>query len=515
MVLIGLVVVVAPMLVAMPTHTSAAAPDFGRTLDHWYYTGQYDWDATYMFSPSPDIPYPGFMPDPYDPVLNAMDAASFIEAIRVRLFSPTDHNRARASIIVNMMLGIDGTDTIYDSPSANRWENGVTIAQSRFWSDWVPLINDYATTPGRANFNATFFEVWPEDWSGAAASHVSDPMVLTPPANDSIHHILQETIDGPTVEFYDASGNRLMAFLKNCANLVGGVTPLPPIDPPPPPPPVTTNPYTTFYNGDAEAGASFDCTVSSIANGDISAFGNAATGTGSGSQIGAFAPGSVEGFNTAQRTGSVGSLTLDSLGSGFCMPDYASLFELPATQPEIITGPYTMAATNWGIGARKDILVRGDVYISGNITYDPTAPWNAATIPAFRIISLGGNIYIDPSVTALDGLYVAVPSSAGVGGYIFTCASSSGPLTSAQVAAQCGNQLVVTGAMAAKQVKLLRTYGDVGASTNAGDQDPYSAGNRASERFIFTPELWLPRQASTPPAGYQFDAIANLPPVVL
>lgn len=206
---------------------SATAPDYGRAIDHWYYTGQYDWDASYMFAPSPDIPYAGFMLNPYVAPDNYMDANIFIESVRIRLWSPTDHNRARASILVNMMLGIDGDDPRYDNPSANRWENGVVIAQSRF-AEWSQLIHDYEDA-GQANFNATYYEVNPEDWSGAVSAHTGFP---SPPANDAIHHTLTETINGPTVEFYDKLGNPLMIFLKNCANLLGRAAPLPEIKPP-------------------------------------------------------------------------------------------------------------------------------------------------------------------------------------------------------------------------------------------------------------------------------------------
>lgn len=432
------------------------------------------------------------------------DATTFINRVDGYLNAPVGSlryldNWGGAAYLVESMLGHKGTDFGGD------WNAGVNAARADF-AQWRNIVLSYA---GNAPGDPDGWIIW------------NDVVTLCHPyvqanLNATTHDVFFFETVGVGCDTEDVitftNGTDVYQIKDICGNPLGEQDPLTP--PPPPPPPAATRPYTTFYNGDAQAGASFDCTVSSTANGNISAFGDTAAGTGSGSQIGAFAPGIIEGFSTAQRSGAPGSLTLDSLGSGFCMPDYAAIFDMPAVQPEIITGPHTVAATNWGAGARKDILVRGDVYISGNITFDTSVAWNYGTIPSFRLIVLGGNIYVDPSVTLLDGLYAAIPDGLGNGGYIFTCASSSGPLTNAQVAGQCGNRLTVTGAMAAKQVKLLRTYGDAATSTNAGDQDPYGAANRSSERFIFSPELWLPRQASVPPAGYQFDAISSLPPVL-
>lgn len=213
----GLLLTLVPSVVVTPVN--AAGPDYGRALGHWYYADTYDWDAWYMFDVSPDIPYPGFMPDPFSWPANYMDASIFITEIQKRLWSPTDHNRARASVLVNIMLGVDATDPAFDGPAPNRWQNGVTIAQSR-WAEWVDLVNDFDAA-GQANFNASFSGDWPHDWSGAVSAHSSGPGIPPTPANDGIPHILEETINGPTVEFSAPDGTPLVTILKSCANMIG------------------------------------------------------------------------------------------------------------------------------------------------------------------------------------------------------------------------------------------------------------------------------------------------------
>ncbi len=407
--------------------------------------------------------------------------------------SPEDAQGAAAYMVATMM-GMKGPD--FGSGQAG-WDAGIAYANAH-WADWEARV-DYYDSQGWINYNDTIAYCSP-------FIHYN--------LDYSLHDVFPYRISSgcytdTMITFHDASGNIVYRFIKDCGNPNGELTGL--LSPPPPPPPADTQPYSRFYNGDAQAGASFDCGVGSAPGGQISMFGDTGTGLGAGAQIGALAPGGIEGFASGQGSGSVGSLTFDNYGSAFCVPNYAALFDVPAVQPSIITGPHTINATIINAGARIDVLVRGDIHITGPLTFDNVS-WASNTIPSYRVISLGGNIYIDPSVEQLDGLYVAIPDS-GTGGAIYTCAGAGGALTAAEVAGACSNPLTVTGAFIANQVKLLRTYGDV-ASASAADDDPYAPGNTAAERFIFTPEVWMAQPATTPAPSYEYDAISSMPPVL-
>ncbi len=176
----------------------------------------------------------------------------------------------------------------------------------------------------------------------------------------------------------------------------------------------------------------------------------------------------------------------------------------------------------------------GDVYIAGNIAYAPStllAPWlvSATTstnnIPSFTLIVDGGNIYVDPSVTQLDGLYIAAKSGA-IGGKIYTCgqfnnANSFVPMPAASLFGGCNQQLVVSGAFVANQVNLMRTFGSLRDDQHPGINCSNAAnapsfGSCAGEIFRFSPEMFLSNQPLQPSGNgaVQYDAIASLPPVL-
>ena len=133
-----------------------------------------------------------------------------------------------------------------------------------------------------------------------------------------------------------------------------------------------------------------------------------------------------------------------------------------------VPGSYTLPATTINPGDNKSIFVNGDVYISGNVTYGPgwtyTAGGTNNTVPSL-VLSATGNIYISPNVTELDGLYIAKPNSAGVGGKIYTCYPGFGPVPASYISnlfnKGCNNQLAVYGNFEANQVNMMRTYGSL------------------------------------------------------
>lgn len=110
------------------------------------------------------------------------------------------------------------------------------------------------------------------------------------------------------------------------------------------------------------------------------------------------------------------------------------------------------------------IFVDGNVYLNGNITYSSTnadgSSWSTGHIPSLVIVATG-NIYIDPNVTRLDGVYEAQQKTDGSAGYIYTCATavSNNIFKANSDFTGCHNQLMVTGSFKAAKVKLLRTFG--------------------------------------------------------
>ena len=152
------------------------------------------------------------------------------------------------------------------------------------------------------------------------------------------------------------------------------------------------------------------------------------------------------------------------------------------------------------------------VFISGNIVYASTGGWaNISQIPYFKLVVVGGDIYINRTVTQLDGIYVAESDSAGNKGRIYTCATGLRAAinpTSANYYSNCNSKLTINGAFVARQVQFLRTSGSLG---QANSTDTLST-NSSAEVFNYTPELWLPRGASLPDSGY--TAITGLPPIL-
>lgn len=141
----------------------------------------------------------------------------------------------------------------------------------------------------------------------------------------------------------------------------------------------------------------------------------------------------------------------DVLGSGYYLNDQ--------TQPTggdisnaMPAGPIVVPMND-----QKSIFITGNAYISGNVLYNGSGGiWTltgANTVPSF-VLHATGNIYIDPSVTELDGLYIAQ-------GEIFTCATGAGPLASTVQFGTCNKQLTVNGSFVASQINLMRTFGSL------------------------------------------------------
>lgn len=299
---------------------------------------------------------------------------------------------------------------------------------------------------------------------------------------------------------------------------------------------IVAKPFLSVRGGDVSAGGGICNVTSANTNAGVFAWNaNSGTFSGAGTQYGAFALGRVVGFASAQLTaerprglafantpatggenygGSFGEVpciddhygslptTVSSLGSvDGINSSNSGVFQTPGGSFNGMT-----LLSNPGLGGVKKIAyVDGDVYITGNIVYQNRGGWATVDqIPAFKMV-VRGNIYLAPTVTQLDGVYVAQPNGTDPNsGRIVTCVSgSTGALFADTVAyTSCNPQLVVNGSLIARKLELRRTNGTV-------------SNSQPAEQVNFLPEVWLarwPDDGTANSSGY--DAITGLPPVL-
>ena len=210
-------------------------------------------------------------------------------------------------------------------------------------------------------------------------------------------------------------------------------------------------------------------------------------------------------FDDKKPTGiSATSIALPTSISG---TQYYTGSDSGSTAATVLSGNTTINA-----GASVVVFITGNAYINHNIVY---GGHNAANIPKFALIAKG-NIYVDPSVTQLDGLYIAQPAQSNFGnaatvssndGTFWSCHDSDSTKTKldSPFLNNCQQVLTVNGAVIAKRVQLTRV----------------NASNSAREVFNYTPEMviggsFFPGTTSgSGSANNQpvFDRIISLPPV--
>lgn len=306
---------------------------------------------------------------------------------------------------------------------------------------------------------------------------------------------------------------------------------------------VVTKPYFKVFGGDITVGGGFSSSGScSIrANSMITAFNSGgAAYKGAGSQIASYANGKIDGFsssiNRAQEPLAPKGLAFanrDPIYGGnlnssnlVCAPDYysqasslpdnisgASFIVNPATRGEIYKQNGNLSISNTVPLANRTgitIFVDGDVTITSNITF---AAWNGAgNIPSF-VLAAKGDIYIDPSVTRIDGILIAQPDSAGTRGRVVTCTVNFSDTTDlkSRLNGVCGNnKLTVRGAVVARQIKMLRNKGTLFQSV---DNELATSANIA-EMFIFSPEVWIYGMYNGSSQKSIYDSITAMPPVL-
>ncbi len=201
-----------------------------------------------------------------------------------------------------------------------------------------------------------------------------------------------------------------------------------------------------------------------------------------------------------------------------CMPDFfaqAAASGEPVTQGLFYASPAPPSSRTIGTGQHIAEYVNGPVVIRSNIAFSGASTnWASLnSIPSYFLI-VRGNIYIQPNVTQLDGVYIAQPV-AGVAnsGRIITCANGQASFSATTLYSACNTKLTINGAFIAKQVKFRRTKGTL---KNATPNEAASSTNIA-EVFNFRPELYV---APLPPSlirteGYdKYDFITSLPPIL-
>lgn len=286
----------------------------------------------------------------------------------------------------------------------------------------------------------------------------------------------------------------------------------------------------------AQANCSGSATANSIAGWSRSNGGSYDAAFG---QLGAFAPGTITGFATAKYTSGNASppsgLTFANTSTGgerfgggftqpFCTNDYnfnkptlTPLTDLNNLNGSTAPGNYNYSSTGGtlnnnlvlGKGQRISVYATGNVTIGKNgsaysISYGDRTTWASPDdIAGFRLIVIGGDIYIDRGVTDLSGTFIAQPDSAGTGGNIYTCTQNSTKWLDRDLFSNCSTPLTVNGAFIAKKVHLQRSGGT-------------ALRGETAERFNFLPELWVaPWPASqNSTSQLKYDALLSLPPIL-
>lgn len=309
---------------------------------------------------------------------------------------------------------------------------------------------------------------------------------------------------------------------------------------------VVDMPYFTVYGGGVHAGGDFAGSCTS--GGTLSSWHNTnGVNYGSSTELSAIALAAITGFasaetmggapnklafanNTAYTTHDDSPAIGGTYGGNYCMSrptkptsgvtDVTSPVELSGVSGAYhVGGDATLNNVDVADGDNVSLFVDGDLYISGNIRYTNTSWASQDVIPSIVIVAR--NIYIDASVTNLDGTYAAVNTNA-TDGNIYTCANASGIEAQASLYDNCNNQLLVHGSFIAKRVHFMRTYGtlkDDAANANCHNKGTPASPKHAScagEVFEFSPEMYLSSPAIKPPSNgaLNYDAIVNLPPIL-
>ena len=295
---------------------------------------------------------------------------------------------------------------------------------------------------------------------------------------------------------------------------------------------VAPKPYLRVYGGDVLAGSGFGSGCSSATGSIIGWNSGDITGGGAGTQFAAQALRGIDGFVSAGSRSTLSppnppiglsfANTAGAYGGNFgttiCALDY---FGTKPSSATVQPSGYTVNSLNVLVGTHPVVYVDGDVSISGTgVSYQNSGSWTTLSqIPSYYLIARG-NIYIQSSVSNLDGVYIAQPKADGTGGTIYTCASGFAAVAPASLYANCNSKLTINGAFLAKMVKFSRSNGllknapktNPGPPPTPGPAEPSSSPNIA-EVFNYSPEMYLVNPGIIP-LNTQYNSITSLPPVL-
>lgn len=196
-----------------------------------------------------------------------------------------------------------------------------------------------------------------------------------------------------------------------------------------------------------------------------------------------------------------GSNNLASVGAGKYKtnPGGSSFFTVNSSS-------VTIPKSGGSSGKTITLFVDGNAYIGDDILYE--GGYNADTVTKFTLV-VRGSLYIDQKVKELNGLYIAQPdlSSASPAssdtGIIWTCSvATKNGSDDSYISKNCrDNNLVVKGALVAKQINLVRVGGNVGGGTVAED-------------VTYTPEMLIGGSNffGTDSSEPHIDSLVSLPP---
>lgn len=313
--------------------------------------------------------------------------------------------------------------------------------------------------------------------------------------------------------------------------------------------PLVNEPYVKVFGNDVIAGGGFSgsplatCTNASVIKGYYNG-----SMSGSSVQFAAQSIGPITGFlsSVLRSSSPVPPVGLSfgntpspgNLGGSHCIADYYSTLPAGAPNPGSsfdlngMNGAYsapsnvTITGNNIPAGKRIVVYVAGNVIINGDIKFQsPDTAWSSVDRIASLYIIAKGNIYIDPAVTNLDGVYVAQGS--GATGDIYTCANGTTPVPVTSILNNCNAQLIIRGAFVADETHLLRGY----SSMRYGNRLEYSLdplnpprncgpSNKSvcgAEVFYFSPDMYLAEPVMEPinhANTGKYDNITSLPPIL-
>jgi hypothetical protein len=226
---------------ALQIHHSAVAGTYGRPMYQGYYDGK-----TYTYPDMERFVYFEGLPTSWGSPPNSTTVDIFIQGVSDYLNNTgpvpalvADHQAeyadARASILINTMMGIQATDPRYDlNPALPRWQNGIILAK-QLYPAWVILVRAYDAGSIRGasvEWNGSVHST-PADINGAGIA-----LCNTAPCDEGVDRgaIRQEI---PDIYFVPADDEIKDAMIfhhpngttytikKWCGNLVGDESPFP------------------------------------------------------------------------------------------------------------------------------------------------------------------------------------------------------------------------------------------------------------------------------------------------